>query len=61
MDYVIDGKFRMQEHAILTKSTPIALKSTANHIKYENCSVTGAHNKLSINYPSFSHTVTSKN
>ena len=33
MDSVIDGQFRMQEHAILTESTPVALKSTANHIK----------------------------
>ena len=49
----------MQKHTILTKSTPVALKSVANHIKYENCSVTGSHKSLTIDYPTFNHSIKS--
>ena len=41
LDYVIDNKYRMQEDAILTSCTPVALKSAANHISHDNCSITG--------------------
>ena len=48
----------MQEHAI---STPIALKSAANHIKYDDCSFTGSHNTFTIKYLTFYHTIESTN
>jgi hypothetical protein len=57
IDYIIDGKFRIQEEAILTSCTPIALKSAASHIKYDQCSVTASANSMTINYPTFSHTI----
>jgi hypothetical protein len=57
LDYVIDEKYRMQEEAILTSCTPVALKSAASHIKHDNCSITGEKNTITITYPTFSHTV----
>jgi len=57
LDYVIDGKFRIQEEAILTACTPIALKSAASHIKYDKCAVSASANSMTITYPTFSHTI----
>ena len=55
MDYVIVNKFRMQENVILTKCTPVALKTAANHIRYKECSV----HSLTIVYPTNTHTLPS--
>ena len=57
LDYVINESFRMQEYAILTESTPVALKSANSHIIYSECAVKGSNSNLKINYPTFSHTV----
>ena len=63
LDYVIDDeKYQMQEDAILTSCTPIALKSAASHIKHDQCSInSGKNNAITITYPTFCHAITTEN
>ena len=61
LDYIDDNKYRMQEDAILTSCTPVALKSAASHISHNECTIHGNNNEIIITYPTFSHTVTAAN
>jgi len=58
IDIIINDKCRIQQHAIMTNCTPIALMASSDHLKYKDCSIIGKHRLLNIIYPSFSFTIT---
>ena len=60
IDIIINNKYIIQQHAILTKKTPTALMSTQDHIRYHDCSVVRSNNNLHISFPTFSFVTTRK-
>ena len=55
LDIVAEGH-RFQMTGILTETTPVALLSAADHLRYINCKIIGEQNKLHIHFPTFSIT-----
>jgi len=55
---VINGLYCIQQHAITTKCTPVALMFSSNHIHYEDCALIGKNNLQRVIYPTFSFTIT---
>ena len=60
LDIVTNGH-RFQMTGILTKTTPVALLSAADHLRYINCKIIGEHNKIHIHFPTFSITTHGSN
>ena len=56
LDFVIDGKYRVQHHAILSEKCQTALLSAQSHLKFQGCDVTSSNGDLIVIYPSFSFT-----
>ena len=52
LDIIINNKYRMWMHAYLT-TTSDALLSSADHLSYNNCSITGHNGIIKISYPTF--------
>jgi len=60
IDIIINNKYRIQQHAILTTKTLTTLMSTQDHIRYHDCSVVRSNNNLHISFPTFSFVTTGK-
>ena len=58
IDIVINGLYRIQQHAIMTNCTPVALMASSDHIRYKDCAIIGTNNLLRVIYPTFSFTIT---
>jgi len=55
---VINGLHRIQQHAITTNCTPVALMASSDHIRYKDCALIVKNNLLRVIYPMFSFTIT---
>jgi len=61
IDIIINGKYQIQQHTIMTNCTPVALMASSDNLKYKDCSIIGKHGLLNIIYPSFFFTITGAN